>query len=128
MFETLTRGFRTAKQRLSGKAELTAEVLDDALRDVRMSLLEADVEYRVVKSFLERVKEQALGQKVDLKAHTSAAGTMRVTPAQHFVKICQDELVALMGPVDTNIQTAKRGPSGIMMVGLQGSGKTTTVG
>jgi signal recognition particle subunit SRP54 len=128
MFETLTRGFRAAKQKLSGKAELTPEVVDDALRDVRLSLLEADVEFKVVKAFLDRVKEKALGQTVELRATSSAHGTLRVTPEQHFVKICQDELVALMGPVDTTLRTAKRGPTGIMMVGLQGSGKTTTCG
>src|SRR5437016_3760843 len=128
MFETLTRGFRAAKQRIAGKAELTPEVIDEALREVRLSLLEADVEYKVVKSFLERVKEKAMGQIVELKASSSKFGAVRVTPDQHFIKICQDELIALMGPVDTTLKTAKRGPTGIMMVGLQGSGKTTTVG
>src|SRR5262249_2723461 len=128
MFETLTRGFRAAKQRLSGKAELTPEVIDEALRDVRLSLLEADVEFKVVKAFLDRVKEKTVGQTIDLKAKSTEHGVMRVSPEQHFVKICQDELVALMGPVDTTLKTAKRGPTGIMMVGLQGSGKTTTVG
>jgi signal recognition particle subunit SRP54 len=128
MFETLTRGFRAAKQRLQGKAEFTPEVVDEALRDVRLSLLEADVEFKVVKVFLDRVKEKTLGQVVELKAHSTQHGTLRVNPEQHFVKICQDELTALMGPVDTTLQTAKRGPTGIMMVGLQGSGKTTTVG
>src|SRR5215467_6402888 len=128
MFETLTRGFRAAKQRLAGKAELTPEVIDEALREVRLSLLEADVEFKVVKAFLDRVKEKTIGQVVETKAKSTEHGVMRVTPEQHFVKICQDELVALMGPVDTTIRTAKRGPTGIMMVGLQGSGKTTTVG
>src|SRR5262249_33891173 len=128
MFETLTRGFRAAKQRLSGKAELTPEVIDEALRDVRLSLLEADVEFKVVKTFLDRVKEKAVGQIVETRAKSAEHGLVRVTPDQHFVKICQDELVALVGPVDATLKTAKRGPSGIMMVGLQGSGKTTTVG
>ena len=62
MLETLTRGFRSAKQRLSGVAELTDDVIDEALRDVRMSLLEADVEFNVTKSFLERVREKARGE------------------------------------------------------------------
>src|SRR5215467_10292237 len=128
MFETLTRGFRAAKQRLAGKAEFSPELVDEALREVRLSLLEADVEFKVVKGFLDRVKEKTIGQTVDLRAKSSDHGVMRVTPEQHFVKICQDELVALMGPVDTTLKTAKRGPTGIMMVGLQGSGKTTTVG
>src|SRR5262249_49624824 len=128
MFETLTRGFRAAKQRLQGRAELSPEIVDEALREVRLSLLEADVEFKVVKAFLERVKEKTIGLSVDLKAKSTEHGVVRVTPDQHFVKICQDELIALMGPVDTTIRTAKRGPTGIMMVGLQGSGKTTTVG
>jgi signal recognition particle subunit SRP54 len=128
MFETLSRGFRAAKQRLSGAAELTEDNIEEALRDVRMSLLEADVEFKVTKSFLERVKEKALGETVKLKAQSKDAGTVRITPEQAFVKICQDELVAMMGPVDTDLKWAKKGPTGIMMVGLQGSGKTTTVG
>ena len=64
MLETLTRGFRSAKQRLSGVAELTDDLIDEALRDVRMSLLEADVEFNVTKSFLERVREKARGEQV----------------------------------------------------------------
>src|SRR5262249_33980934 len=83
-------------------------------------------EFKVVKTFLERVKQKAVGREVDLKASSSQHGTLRVSPEQHFVRICQEELIALMGPVDTTLRTAKRGPTGIMMVGLQGSGKTTT--
>ena len=128
MFETLSKGFRAAKQRLSGVAELTDDVIDEALRDVRMSLLEADVEFRVTKRFLERVKEQARGERVRLKAKSKEYGVKTITPEQAFVKICQDELSAMMGPVDTGLKWAKKGPTGIMMVGLQGSGKTTTTG
>src|SRR3990172_7161584 len=128
MFETLSRGFRAAKQRLSGVAELTEENIEEALRDVRMSLLEADVEFKVTRGFLERVKEKALGEQVRLKARSKEYGVKEITPEQAFVKICQDELTAMMGPVDTDIKWAKKGPTGIMMIGLQGSGKTTTVG
>ncbi len=128
MLETLTRGFRSAKQRLSGVAELTDDVIDEALRDVRMSLLEADVEFNVTKSFLERVRDKARGEQVKLRATSKDLGTIKITPEQAFVKICQDELTAMMGPVDTDVRWAKKGPTGIMMVGLQGSGKTTTVG
>src|SRR5687768_1730745 len=98
MLETLSKGFRAAKQRLTGVAELTEEVIDEALRDVRMSLLEADVEFKVVKRFLDRVKERARGEEVRLKAESTGAGVMRITPEQAFIKICQDELVAMMGP------------------------------
>jgi signal recognition particle subunit SRP54 len=127
MFETISRGFKAAKARLTGVAELTPENIEEALRDVRMSLLEADVGFKVVVRFLERVKEKAIGQTVELRAKAGDR-YLTATPDQHFVKICQDELVALMGPVNTDIEWAKKGPTGIMMVGLQGSGKTTTVG
>jgi signal recognition particle subunit SRP54 len=128
VLETLTRGFRSAKQRLSGVAELTDDVIDEALRDVRMSLLEADVEFNVTKAFLERVREKARGEQVKLRASAKDFGKVTITPEQAFIKICQDELTAMMGPVDTDVRWAKKGPTGIMMVGLQGSGKTTTVG
>ncbi len=128
MLETISRGFRAAKQRLTGVAELTEEVIDEALRDVRMSLLEADVDFRVTKTLLERVKEAALGEEVKLRAKTKDHGTVQITPEQAFIKICQDELTKMMGPVETELRWAKKGPTGIMMVGLQGSGKTTTVG
>ncbi|HWE30980.1 MAG TPA: signal recognition particle receptor subunit alpha, partial [Polyangia bacterium] len=107
--------------------ELTPDNIEDALRDVRMSLLEADVEFKVTKTFLDRVKEKALGETVKLRAKAGDRA-LQATPEQHFVKICQDELIELMGPVDTDLDWAKKGPTAIMMVGLQGSGKTTTVG
>ncbi|KAB2906897.1 MAG: signal recognition particle protein [Kofleriaceae bacterium] len=128
MFETISKGFRAAKQRLTGKAELDDEVIDEALRDVRLSLLEADVEFRVVKRFLDRVKEAARGEQVTLKARSEEYGVQRITPEQAFIKICQDELTRMMGPVDTELRWAKKGATGIMVVGLQGSGKTTSVG
>ena len=128
MLETISRGFRAAKQRLTGVAELTEDVIDEALRDVRMSLLEADVDFRVTKTLLERVKEAALGEEVKLRARSKDHGAVQITPEQAFIKICQDELTRMMGPVDTDLRWAKKGPTGIMMVGLQGSGKTTTVG
>ncbi|MEO6953707.1 MAG: signal recognition particle receptor subunit alpha, partial [Polyangia bacterium] len=127
MLETLSRGFKNAKARLTGVTELTPDNIEEALRDVRMSLLEADVEFKVVRSFLDRVKEKALGETVQLRAKAGDRA-LSATPEQHFVRICQDELTALMGPVDTEITLAKKGPTSIMMVGLQGSGKTTTVG
>ena len=127
MFETLSKGFRAARDRLAGATELTEDNIDEALRDVRVSLLEADVEFTVTKKFLARVKEKALGQAVKLRVRAKGKKA-KVAPGDHFVKICQDELAALMGPVDTSIHFAKKGVSAIMMVGLQGSGKTTTAG
>jgi signal recognition particle subunit SRP54 len=121
MFETLTKGFRTAKQRFQGLAELDDATVDDALKDVRTALLEADVGFDVVQDFCARVKEKAVGVIVKVKASTKEK-TRRVTAEDHFVKLCHDE------PVDNSIKFAKKGPTGIMLVGLQGSGKTTTVG
>ena len=128
MLETLAKGFRAARSRLTGVAELTDDVIDEALRDVRLSLLEGDVEFRVVKRFLERVKEAARGKQVELRASSEKYGSKTITPEQAFVAICQDELVKMMGPVDTELKWARKGPTGFMVVGLQGSGKTTTVG
>jgi signal recognition particle subunit SRP54 len=128
MLETLAKGFRSARQKLTGKAELTDDIIDEALREVRLSLLEADVEFRVVKRFLERVKEAAAGESVQLKARSKEYGVRTITPEQAFVKICQDELAKMMGPVDTELRWAKKGATGMMVVGLQGSGKTTSVG
>src|SRR3954471_21952516 len=113
MLETLSRGFRNAKAKLTGVAELTEDNIEDALRDVRMSLLEADVEFKVTKTFLERVKEEALGTAVKLRAKAGDRA-LSATPEQHFIRICQDELVELMGPVDTTIEWAKKGPTSIM--------------
>jgi signal recognition particle subunit SRP54 len=127
MFETLTKGFRNAKQRFQGLAELDEATVDEALKDVRTALLEADVGFDVVQDFCQRVKEKAVGVIVKVKA-SSKEKVRRVTAEDHFVKLCHDELVDLMGPVDTNIKFAKKGPTGIMLVGLQGSGKTTTIG
>ncbi|MCP4919155.1 MAG: signal recognition particle protein [Proteobacteria bacterium] len=127
MLETLSKGFRAARLKLQGKAELTEDNIADALRDVRVSLLEADVELGVVKSFLGRVKERALGEVVHTKVKRKSPMGVTLAPGDWFVKICHDELQALMGPVDTTLKLDKT-PAIIMMVGLQGSGKTTTAG
>jgi len=128
VLETVSKGFKAAKNKLQGRKEITPEVVDEALRDIRVSLLEADVAFDVVKRFVARVREKAIGEVVDTKVKTER-GLLRVTPQDHFVKICHDELEALMGPVDTSLRFADRGrPTGVMMIGLQGSGKTTTAG
>jgi signal recognition particle subunit SRP54 len=123
MLETLSRGFRNARLKLQGKTELDEESVSDALRDVRVSLLEADVQLDVVKAFLERVKERTLGKVVKIKAPKG----FQVGPADYFIKACYDELEELMGPGDAQL-TLDGKPTIIMMVGLQGSGKTTTAG
>lgn len=127
MLETIQKGFRTARNRLKGYREISESNIEDALRDIRMSLLEADVEFHVVKTFLARVKDKALGEIVLTKVQKDGK-ELRATPGEHFIKICQDELVALLGPVEDDIRFAATGLTKVMMVGLQGSGKTTTAG
>ncbi|MFT3921083.1 MAG: signal recognition particle protein [Myxococcales bacterium] len=128
MFETLTKGFRAARQRLSGLAELNEDNIEQALRDVRLSLLEADVEFNVVKRFLQHVKEKAIGEVMETSA-TVSGQKVKVGPAERFIKICHDELLSMMEFTGDPVQLVpKPALTGIMMVGLQGSGKTTTTG
>ncbi|WP_338865139.1 signal recognition particle protein [Myxococcus stipitatus] len=129
MLETVTKGFRAAKNRLAGKSELTPELVDESLRDIRVSLLEADVAFDVVKKFVARVREKSVGELVQTSLTDASGQKRKVSPMDHFIKICHDELEALMGPVDTSLNLKPKGQlTGIMMVGLQGSGKTTTTG
>ena len=127
MFETISKGFRSVKNRFQGKAELSEENVGEALEEIRRSLLEADVNLKVTRTFLARVKEKALGEVVALRVKDHESGDVRrVSAGDHFIKICQDELESLMGPVDSDLAFAKYGATVVMMVGLQGSGKTTT--
>ena len=129
MLETVTKGFRSAKNRLTGKTEITPELVDESLRDIRVSLLEADVAFDVVKKFVARVREKAIGEVVRTTIADKSGRRIKVTPSDHFIKICHDELETLMGPVDVSLKFAPKGQiSGVMVVGLQGSGKTTTTG
>ncbi len=125
MLEILSRGFRDAKQYLQGMRTLNEENLAEALKIVRVSLLEADVEFNVARSFLDRVKEQALGEIVQVKVKHKDK-KLKVSPGDHFIRLCHDELARLMGPADTALDLKTTPISTIMMVGLQGSGKTTT--
>jgi len=124
VLETLTKGFTSAREKLSGVRELSEENVDQSLRDVRTSLLEADVDLNVARDFLARVKQRALGVKVATRVRDASGKLVRVTPGQHFVKVCEEELIDLMGPVDSALAQAK-GVTSLMLVGLQGVGKTT---
>ncbi|MCH7866646.1 MAG: signal recognition particle protein [Myxococcales bacterium] len=124
MLETVSQGFKTATERLRGIRELSDENIADSLADVRRSLLEADVDFQVAKDFLERVKQRALGEKVKTYARERGGRKLKVSTGQHFVGICKEELVNLMGPVETEL-ARKDGAISIMLVGLQGVGKTT---
>lgn len=127
MFDAVRQGFKKAQNFFDGKQEITEENIDDALKSIRMALFEADVNFRVVKSFLQRVKDKALGEIVHVKAKAGGE-KLRITPGDAFIKICHDELEALMGPVETDLTFVQErlGPTIILMVGLQGAGKTTT--
>lgn len=118
MFDALTDRFSSVFRSLSGRGRISEENVRDAMREVRTALLEADVNLKVVNEFTEHVLQKAIGQEV-IKS---------LQPDQLMVKIVYDELVNLMGPVDTNIYFVSPGPTVIMMCGLQGSGKTTTCG
>ncbi|HEX7665545.1 MAG TPA: signal recognition particle receptor subunit alpha, partial [Polyangiaceae bacterium] len=135
MFDALSNGFKQAKNRLAGLTELTEANIETALREVRLSLLEADVELGVVKAFLARVKEKALGEVVQVRTKTQDGQTMKVSASDQFVKICHDELIEFMSPPTDaegnptpplKFAPGKSDLTGIMMVGLQGSGKTTS--
>ena len=128
MFETLTKGFRAARQRLAGQTELTEDNIESALRDVRLSLLEADVEFNVVKRFLQTVKEKAIGEVMQTAAVVKGQ-KVKASPADRFIKICHDELIAMMSSEGEPLTFApKPAITGILMVGLQGTGKTTQTG
>jgi signal recognition particle subunit SRP54 len=118
MFTALTDKLGSVFRGLSGRGRIAEENVREAMRDVRTALLEADVNFKVVKDFTDKVLETAIGQEV-IKS---------LKPDQLMVKIVYDELVNLMGPVDTQVYFVQPGPTIIMMCGLQGSGKTTTCG
>ena len=126
MFEALKKGFREAQNRLAGLTELTPENIKPALKEVRLSLLEADVELGVIKRFLATVEEEAVGQTVTTRIK-HAGDTIKVTAADQFISICQKQLVDMMGTETATLNISDSSePTKIMMVGLQGSGKTTS--
>ena len=115
-FEGLSSRLQEITRKLKGKARITESDLKEMLREVKLALLEADVNYKIVKEFIATIQEKALGQDV-LKS---------LTPGQQVIKIVKDELVELLGGTDARINISPNPPTIIMMVGLQGSGKTTT--
>jgi signal recognition particle subunit SRP54 len=118
MFENLTDRLSRTLQNLRGQGRITEDNVKDTLREIRMALLEADVALPVVREFVDRVKEKAVGEAV----------TKSLTPGQVLVKIVNDELVAVMGEANEGLNLAAQPPAVVMMAGLQGSGKTTSVG
>lgn len=117
-FEGLADRLQNTIQRIRGKGKVTEEDVNEMMREVRLALLEADVNFKVVKDFVKRVKERAIGQEV-MKS---------LTPGQQVIKVVQEELTELMGGSQSKIAVSNRPPTVVMMVGLQGAGKTTTTG
>ena len=118
MFETLSEKLQRVFKNLRGEGRLTEQHLDEALKEIRLALLEADVNFKVVKQFTEAVKSKALGQEV----------MQALSPGQQVIKIVRDELVEMLGGEHVRINFSSQPPTVIMLVGLQGSGKTTSSG
>src|SRR5512147_2024805 len=118
MFDSLTGKLEAVFKKLRGRGVLKEDDVKEALREVRLALLEADVNFKVVKDFIGRVQERAIGQEI----------LSSLTPGQQVIKIVHEELVALLGGTQAKLHLSPNPPTVIMMVGLQGSGKTTTSG
>ena len=118
IFEGLSDKLQGALSKLKSKGKLTEKDVKDAMREVKLALLEADVNFKVVKYFIKKVQERCVGQEV----------MQSLTPAQHVIKIVNEELTTLMGDVQSKVVISPKPPTVIMMVGLQGAGKTTTSG
>lgn len=117
MFENLTNRLAKSLKTISGKGRLSHANIQDALKDVRKALLEADVALPIVKSFIEKVRKRAVGQEV----------ARALSPSQQFIKIVQDELTQVMGEANESLNLAAQPPAIVLMAGLQGAGKTTSV-
>lgn len=117
-FENLGEKLQGVFKKLKGKGKLTEKDIKDAMREVKLALLEADVNFKVVKGFISKISEKALGQEV----------LESLTPSQQLIKIVRDELVELMGSENTGLSFSKNPPSVFMLCGLQGAGKTTACG
>jgi signal recognition particle subunit SRP54 len=118
MFDNLSDKLQRVFKNLRGEGKLSAENMEAALREIRVALLEADVHFRVVKQFIENIKEKAMGEEV----------LTALSPTQQVVKIVRDEMIKTLGSHQSKLRMANEPPTTIMIVGLQGSGKTTTTG
>ncbi|HJU05475.1 MAG TPA: signal recognition particle receptor subunit alpha, partial [Nitrospiraceae bacterium] len=118
MLDSLSEKFEKILKKLRGQGVLTEQNIADALKEVRLALLEADVNFKIVKDFLDRVRQRAVGQEV----------LQSLTPGHQVVKVVWEELCELMGRGQTGLSLASVPPTVVMMVGLQGAGKTTTSG
>src|SRR5512140_1146772 len=118
MFENLQDKLQRVFKNLRGEGKLSEENIQEALRDIRLSLLEADVHFKVVKQLIDRIREKAVGKEV----------LTSLTPDQQVVKVVYDEMVQMLGGLPAELKYGSELPSTFLMAGLQGSGKTTTSG
>src|SRR5216683_5801873 len=118
MFDNLSEKLQRVFKNMRGDGKLTAENMEAALREIRVALLEADVHFRVVKQLIENVRQKAMGEEV----------LTALSPSQQVVAIVRDELIKILGSHESKLRFANYPPSVIMVVGLQGSGKTTSTG
>src|SRR5437764_13038409 len=118
MFDSLSGRLQDVFKTLRGEGRLTPESIEAALREIRLALLEADVNFKVVKAFVDGVRDRAMGQDV----------LRSLSPSQQVVKIVRDEMLALFGDTEGGLPPSSKRPRGILLPGLQGAGKTTTAG
>ena len=118
MFDNLSEKLQRVFKNLRGEGKLTTENMEAALREIRMALLEADVNFRVVKQLIENIKQKAMGEEV----------LTALSPTQQVIKIVHEELIKILGSHESKLRYANEPPSVFLVVGLQGSGKTTTTG
>src|SRR5438876_10459935 len=118
MFESLSNRLQDVFKTLRGETRLTPENVEAALREIRLALLEADVNFKVVKAFIDRVRDRAMGQDV----------LRSLSPSQQVLKIVRDEMVALFGNAEGGLRPTNKRPRVVVLLGLQGAGKTTTAG
>src|SRR6266699_125626 len=122
MFDSLSTRLQDVFKTLRGEAKLTPENIETALREIRLALLEADVNFKVVKAFIDRVRDRAIDAAKDSDVLRGAS------PSQQVVRIVRDEMVALFGTTDGGLQPSAKRPRVVLLLGLQGAGKTTTAG
>src|SRR3974377_1864550 len=118
MFDNLSDKLQRVFKNLRGEGKLTAENMESALREIRMALLEADVNFRVVKQLIENIRQKAMGEEV----------LAALSPSQQVVKIVHEELIKVLGSHESKLRFSNEPPSVFLIVGLQGSGKTTSTG
>src|SRR4051812_31998639 len=118
MFESLSTRLQGVFKTLRGETRLTPEHIETVLREIRLALLEADVNFKVVKAFIDRVRDRAMDQEV----------LRSLSPSQHVIKIVRDEMIALFGDAEGGLKPSAKRPRVVLLLGLQGAGKTTTAG